>query len=122
MICWAGVSGNWRPKRAFALFRPHLATLAIVGGVSALLLLPFLSVYLPKAFETGGHSVKGMRHYLATPIDWINVGPGNLVWGGAQPWLVAAGDAIGFGDPVNGRVRELKFDAHDARLIEIEDD
>lgn len=109
LLCWAGVNGNWRPKRAIALIRPHWTTLTIIGGVTLVLLLPFLSVYLPKAMETGGHSVKGMRHYLATPIDWINVGPGNLVWGWAQPGLVALGDAIGFGDPVNGRVREVGF-------------
>jgi hypothetical protein len=102
LLCWAGVSGNWRPRRAAALLRPHLATLAIVGGTSLLLLLPFLGVYLPKVWETGGHSVKGMMFYLVTPFDWVNVGPGNLLWGWTQPWLAAIAGATGVADPVAG--------------------
>lgn len=93
--CWAGVTGTWRPRRAIALLRPHLGTLAVVAGVSALLLLPFLSVYLPKVWETGGHGVTGVKRYLITPVDWINVGPGNLLWGWTQAPLATLAGAAG---------------------------
>lgn len=102
LLCWAGVTGNWRPRPALALLRPHLATLGIVAGVSALLLLPFLSVYLPKVWETGGHSVKGMIFYLVTPFDWINTGPRNLLWGWIQAPLAGLAGATGLVDPVGG--------------------
>jgi len=82
-LCWLVVSGNWRPARLAALARAHLATLAIGGGALVVLLVPFLSVYLPKAAETGGHGYWRMLGYLVTPFDLINVGQGNLAWG----WL-----------------------------------
>lgn len=67
-----------------------------IGCISlVLLLLPFLSVYLRKAIETGAHPYVAVRHYLATPVDPFNVGANNLIWGWVFGGLRAALTAIG---------------------------
>lgn len=81
-LCWLVSTGNWRPAAALALLRRHGATLAVCLAVFALAVIPFLSVYLPKASESGGHGYWKMLGYLVTPIDLVNTGPGNLLWGG----------------------------------------
>jgi hypothetical protein len=59
---------------------------ATIGAIALpVLLMPFLSVYLRKAVETGAHPYHAARHYLVTPIDPINVGAHNLLWG----WIFA---------------------------------
>lgn len=57
-----------------------LAAAAVIGAV---LLVPFLLVYLPKARETGMHDAAIALHTTLWPIDLVNTGPANLVWG----WL-----------------------------------
>ena len=42
---------------------------------------PFLWVYLPKAVETGAHPFGDALNYLVMPLDPVNVGPRNLLWG-----------------------------------------
>lgn len=81
VACWLVATGNWRPAAALALARDHRTTFAICGLVFAIAVLPFLSVYLAKAGETGGHGYWKMLGYLVTPIDLINTGPDNLLWG-----------------------------------------
>ncbi|MET3437117.1 hypothetical protein [Sphingomonas sp. 1185] len=84
VLCWAMLSGNARPTALAGLVRRHAGTLAWGGGAFAVLILPFLAVYLPKLRETGGEGYYEMLGYLVTPgIDMINVGPGNYLWG----WL-----------------------------------
>lgn len=48
---------------------------------TAICLVPFLLVYLPKARETGMHPVAAIRFYALEISDVINVGSRNLVWG-----------------------------------------
>lgn len=81
VACWLIATGNWRPAAALAIVRAHLGTLAICAAVFAVAVIPFLSVYLAKAGETGGHGY--MISYLVSPIDPVNMGPGNLLWGWA---------------------------------------
>lgn len=81
VLCWLIATGSWRPGRALALLRGHGATLAICFAVFAVAVIPFLSVYLPKASESGGHGYWKMLGYLVTPVDLVNTGPGNLLWG-----------------------------------------
>jgi hypothetical protein len=82
--CWLVLAGSearralWRASRAQAL------PLAGLGALAALLNLPFLLVYLPKAAETGMHAWAVVRHYTPSPLDMLNVGERNLAWG----WLV----------------------------------
>jgi len=44
--------------------------------------IPFFIVYLPKALETGMWSTSTIYFYALTPIDVLNVGPGNWIYGG----------------------------------------
>ncbi|MBY0329444.1 MAG: hypothetical protein K2X49_02080 [Acetobacteraceae bacterium] len=61
--------------------------LAGLGGFAALVNLPFLRLYLPKARETGMHDYAGMvAQYTLSPLDILHVGERNLLWG----WLVRA--------------------------------
>lgn len=84
VACWCVLSDRWRPAAALALARRHAVTLLCGAGAFAILVLPFLAIYLPKAGETGGHPYEEMLGYLVTPlIDMINVGPDNYLWG----WL-----------------------------------
>jgi len=62
--------------------RRHAGTLACAAGAFIVLIIPFLTVYLPKVSETGGQPYFHMLGYLVTPlIDMINVGADNYVWG-----------------------------------------
>lgn len=84
VLCWAILSGHARPLAALRLVRAHAGTIAAGLGAFAVLILPFLAVYLPKLHETGGEGYDEMLGYLVTPtIDMINVGPDNYIWG----WL-----------------------------------
>jgi hypothetical protein len=86
LLCWGVMTGQARPAAAFALVRRHAGTIAAGVAAFAVLILPFLIVYLPKMRETGGEGLEDMLGYLVTPvIDMVNVGPGNYVWG----WLFA---------------------------------
>lgn len=82
VLCWALLSGNWRPAAWLRLVRDHAGTLACGGIAFAVGIIPFLSVYLPKVHETGGEPFYQVLSYLVTPvIDMINVGPDNYLWG-----------------------------------------
>lgn len=84
VLCWAILSGHARPLAMLGLVRDHAATIAWGLGSFAVLILPFLAVYLPKLRETGGEGYYEMLGYLVTPvIDMVNVGPDNYLWG----WL-----------------------------------
>jgi len=81
VLCWLVATGNWRPGKALALLKAHAATSAICFAIFAVAVIPFLTVYLPKAGESGGHGYWKMLGYLVTPIDLVNTGPDNLLWG-----------------------------------------
>ncbi|MBX3593731.1 MAG: hypothetical protein KF783_04565 [Sphingomonas sp.] len=81
VLSWSIVTGAWRPARAIGLIRAHGGTIATGIGTFAIAVVPFLSVYLSKAQETGGHGYWKMLGYLVTPLDLVNSGPGNLLWG-----------------------------------------
>ncbi|MEP9360369.1 hypothetical protein [Sphingomonas sp. KR3-1] len=79
VLCWLWVSGNYRPRRLGALLAAHWRTLATFLAVAAVSAIPFLLVYLPKRLETGGHGY--MVSYLVQPVDLVNVGERNGLWG-----------------------------------------
>lgn len=79
VLCWLWAQGRGAPRAAWALIREHRVTLAICGVAFVLCVLPFLSVYLPKARETGAHGF--VLSYTTTLFDPVNVGHGNLAWG-----------------------------------------
>lgn len=85
--CWCALSGNWRPAALLRLVRRHAGTLACGAGAFIVLIVPFLSIYLPKVRETGGQPYQDMLGFLVTPlIDMINVGTDNYAWG----WIFRA--------------------------------
>ncbi|MEO8374774.1 MAG: hypothetical protein ABI471_06085 [Sphingomonas bacterium] len=100
MACWCALSGNWRPAALLGLVRRHAGTLACAAGAFIVLIIPFLTVYLPKVNETGGQPYFHMLGYLVTPlIDMINVGPDNYVWGWIFRPLLALVHAVLPADP-----------------------
>lgn len=59
-----------------------LASLAVVAVLCLGSLLPFLRLYLPKASETGMHVFAHLRDQLPAPVDLVNIGLGNHLYGG----------------------------------------
>jgi hypothetical protein len=58
---------------------PALLAVALLGIV---LLVPFASVYLPKAAETGMRAFDDVRHTTFAPLDYLAMPSSNLFWGG----------------------------------------
>ncbi|WP_353205654.1 hypothetical protein [Sphingomonas sp.] len=98
-LCWVVMSGQWRPMALLRVVVRHNAVLEVGGIVFAIAAIPFLSVYLPKARETGGQAYQAVLPYLVLPLDPVNVGAANYVWG----WLVRLlGDAMPEGEHGTG--------------------
>jgi len=85
-LAWLGVAGGARRSALFGAVRLQAPTLAVLAILAAAVNLPFLLLYLPKAAETGMWGWDAVSRHLVAPLDLINVGGRNLVWG----WLVAA--------------------------------
>lgn len=99
VLCWAVLSGRWRPMALLRVVVRHHRVLEVGGIVFAVAVIPFLTVYLPKARETGGQAYSAVLHYLVRPLDPINVGTSNYVWG----WLIRSlGDAMTEGEHNTG--------------------
>jgi len=84
--CWLVTTRQATARAIAALARAHLGLLITAGVAVSACALPFLAVYLPKVGETGGHHYIDVLGYLVTPLDPINVGPDNYVWG----WIFRA--------------------------------
>ncbi|WP_232089573.1 hypothetical protein [Sphingomonas sp. HMP6] len=98
-VCWAVTGGRWRPIALLRVIVRHHLVLEVGGIVFAIAVIPFLTVYLPKARETGGQMYQAVLHYLVRPLDPINVGTSNYVWG----WLIRSlGDAMTEGEHNTG--------------------
>ncbi|MEV4782245.1 hypothetical protein [Burkholderia sp. LMU1-1-1.1] len=74
---WSAISG------------PTRRALVLVLALQVATLLPFLSVYLPKAAETGMHPYQSVLTNALGPFDILNIGTLNYVWGDAVYWLHA---------------------------------
>jgi hypothetical protein len=84
---WLLAAGRAGRAGALAATRRAALPLAALAAIAVAVNLPFLSLYLPKARETGMHDYAGMvAQYTLAPLDLIHVGEANLVWG----WLVRA--------------------------------
>ncbi len=79
VLCWLWATGSYRLRALRALARDHWQTGSVFLVTALLSAIPFLLVYLPKRLETGGHGY--MVSYLVQPIDLVNVGEQNLLWG-----------------------------------------
>lgn len=84
VLCWMLTTGHWRPQSLLRLAIRY-SRIVEVGGIAFFVaIMPFLIVYLPKIRETGGQGYAAVLPYLANPLDVINVGPSNYLWG----WLL----------------------------------
>ncbi|WP_336959022.1 hypothetical protein [Sphingobium aquiterrae] len=63
------------------------APIIAIAGMGIFLLTPFLLVYLPKMAETGAHGYGAVGWTSFTLFDYVNVVPGNIVWGAPVQWL-----------------------------------
>lgn len=83
-LAWLATAGEG-PRRALAAaVRASWAPLALLAAFAVLADLPFLSVYLPKAAETGMHPWETALQHAPTPLDMLHVGEANFLFG----WLV----------------------------------
>ncbi len=78
-------------RRLAAVLRREWLAVSAVALVFAVALVPFLSLYLPKASESGMHSFAALRPYLPSPGDTVRVGPGNLLFGWSDRFFAPAG-------------------------------
>jgi len=70
--------------------------LALVAAAFVASIAPFAWLYLPKAAETGMHSYAVALSFVPTPLDLLNVGEGNVVWGALVRIVDEALGARGF--------------------------
>jgi len=61
--------------------RSHFKEILFYFFVFILAMIPFLIIYLPVAIEFGPRPRWEVAYMLPTPIDFLNVGKNNLVWG-----------------------------------------
>jgi hypothetical protein len=84
LLAWLAIAGEV-PRRALGwALRSGLAPLAALATLAVAANLPFLSLYLPKAAETGMHPWEMALQHAPTPLDVLHVGEANLLFG----WLV----------------------------------
>ena len=79
---FTGQVGRSIAYQGLALARRHALVLVLLLGVTAISLMPFLELYLPRAAETGMHDYSQVSPYLGAPFTLFNVGPDNLLYGG----------------------------------------
>jgi hypothetical protein len=86
LLAWLAVAGSTARRRLWVTARAQAWPLAALAAFAVALNLPFLAVYLPKAAETGMHPWADVVRNAPEPLDMLNVGQENLLWG----WLVRA--------------------------------
>ncbi|MBL6457921.1 hypothetical protein JMJ55_21525 [Belnapia sp. T6] len=84
LLAWLLVAGPVARRRLWAAMRAEAWPLLGLALLAALLELPFLLLYLPKAAETGMHPWSDVLLHVPSPLDIIHVGEANYLWG----WLV----------------------------------
>ena len=93
LLVLAGVAQHGVRRRAAVALRQEWRTVAVIGLLFIAGAVPFLLVYLPKAWESGMHSYAVLRPYLPSLLDTIRVGPGNLLFGWSDRLLAPASAA-----------------------------
>lgn len=96
LLAWLAVAGGVARRELLGALRAQWPAVATVLAFAALVNLPFLWLYLPKAAETGMHPWADVLRNAPEPIDLLNVGQENILWG----WLVRTlNDAVRPGFP-----------------------
>jgi hypothetical protein len=86
LMAWLVVAGRPARRRLLAALRAQAVPLAAIGALAVVAELPFLTLYLPKAAETGMHPWADVLRHVPSPLDIVHVGEANYLWG----WLVQA--------------------------------
>lgn len=81
LMAFMMVFGAGRIGQAWPLLRRRKFICMLIATVFVLALIPFLSVYLPKARETRMHEWGAAFYFAPTFNDAVNVGPGNTLFG-----------------------------------------
>jgi len=69
----------WEKCKEF--LRAHAAQWGVFTLIGLVAIAPLLLTYLPVRMEMGSRQFSETQNYLPTASDFINVGPGNLIWG-----------------------------------------
>ncbi|RYJ04144.1 MAG: hypothetical protein EON47_01480 [Acetobacteraceae bacterium] len=85
---WLLVAGRPARRRLATALRAQAVPLLGLAILAAVVELPFLSLYLPKAAETGMHPWADVLRHVPGLLDVFHVGERNILWG----WLVRAGN------------------------------
>jgi hypothetical protein len=86
LLAWLAVAGGAARRRLWRAVRAQAWPIAGLAALALTLNLPFLALYLPKAAETGMHPWADVLRNAPEPLDILNVGQENILWG----WLVRA--------------------------------
>lgn len=78
-------------RRMSSVLRREWLAVSAIALVLAAAIVPFLSLYLPKAGESGMHGFAALRPYLPSFGDTFRVGPGNLLFGWSDRFFAPAG-------------------------------
>lgn len=81
LMLWI-VSPREARTRCWQALQSHWAPLLIVFAITCLSFVPLLSVYLPKAAESGLRSYESALHYTVPPAGILQVGKTNVLFGG----------------------------------------
>ena len=80
--------GAWATVRTRVMGAPMAVLGTIVGAVLGGVL--FASIYLPTYGAVGGYSRAMVLSYAPTPVDLVNLGSTDLLWGRMSTWLAGA--------------------------------
>jgi hypothetical protein len=81
LLAWLAVAGGEARRHLLRAARAQALPLAGLLALAALTNLPFLALYLPKAAETGMHPWSDVLLHTPAPLDMLNVGQENILWG-----------------------------------------
>ena len=82
-VLFAMRAGPASLRRYAGSLKASAGTLLGIAFIAALASIPFVQTYMPTARETGMHDISTMRGFSGSPLDVLNVGEGNLLYGKA---------------------------------------
>ena len=80
-VIWVFMADPSRRTALFFSLRHNALVIGAFVALSVVVNIPFLHLYLPKAKETGMHSLDTAINYSPSLFDLVNVGEGNLLYG-----------------------------------------
>lgn len=84
LLIWMATAGTQSRKIFMNRLRTEVFPLAILLCIAIVTNIPFMSVYLPKAAETGMHRYEEVLQYSPSLLDVVHVGNNNFLFGRLQ--------------------------------------